>query len=355
MSTIAVAVSGGVDSLYALWHLRQQGHSVCALHGLFLPNQPKPDCDPVPQLRLNCQKLGIALHVLDLRHEFERLVISPFIAAYAAGHTPNPCALCNARIKFGLLLDAALALGAEQLATGHYARLEQEAGRTRLAAAADNHKDQSYFLSLVPQERLAHALFPLARVHKDDARLAIAQAGLTVPLPKESQDVCFVPQEYRPFVEAGATARGISLGGAGAALLPDGTYIGEHKGLWRYTEGQRKGMGFAWKEPLFVQQKEREGNVLRLVPRAALGMLGCRTQKANYFVPPALLPHKVLARLRYRQALMPATLSLLPQGGFALSFEQPQFPSAVGQIAALYDEQGRLLAGGIIEEITMCS
>lgn len=353
MSTIAVAVSGGVDSLYALWHLRQQGHNVCALHGLFLPQLPAPDSDPVPLLRTNCHNLGIELHVIDLRQEFERLVIRPFIAAYAAGHTPNPCALCNARIKFGLLLDAALALGAQSLATGHYARLEQREGQTRLSAAADSHKDQSYFLSLVPQERLALAHFPLANVHKEDARRAVAQAGLCVPLPKESQDVCFVPQEYRPFVAAGAAARGIALGGAGDALLPDGTAIGKHKGLWRYTEGQRKGMGFAWKEPLFVQQKEMESNILRLVPRSGLGMTGCSTGQANYFVPPAALPKAVLARLRYRQALVPATASLLPQGGFALSLDQPQFPSAVGQIAALYDASGSLLAGGIIENLSL--
>ena len=229
MTQLAVAVSGGVDSLCALLRLREQGHDVLALHGLFLPDaasfglRPAPEgpclltaaealATPLPPasrqavegLQTACGQLGIPLHVADMRAVFDREVVTPFVRAYARGRTPNPCALCNRAIKFGALLDAALSLGADRIATGHYARLLDGPAGPVLAAADDLAKDQSYFLSLVPLERLRRAVFPLARQDKAASIAQVKDAGLAVPVPQESQEICFIPageDAYRAFLE----------------------------------------------------------------------------------------------------------------------------------------------------------
>ena len=379
-STVAVAVSGGVDSLCALVMLQQAGHTVLALHGLFLP---KAELAPPPGLEDACAALGVPLHVADLRPAFQREVLAPFAAAYAAGRTPNPCALCNRAIKFGALLDAAQKLGARKLATGHYARLvsaPEEEGATEkalgrmprlplLAAAHDAAKDQSYFLSLVPRARLAQACFPLADQDKTRTREIVAQAGLTVPLPGESQDICFAPavgasadmasggisvsEAYRPFLERHWQAASIVPPGPGPVVLrnADGTQreIARHKGLWRYTEGQRKGLGIAHSEPLYVLAKDGLANTLVVGPRALLGVTRCTTGIANVALPTRYWPHEVLVRLRHRHRPAPANVRLDVEGRLEIAFAEPQFPSAPGQVAAVYDAAGRVLAAGIVE------
>jgi len=373
-TVVAVAVSGGVDSLCAMVMLREAGCRVLALHGLFLPDGPS---DAPAGLREACAALGVPLHVVDLRAAFSQAVLAPFAAAYAAGRTPNPCAFCNRAIKFGALLDAALNLGAERLATGHYARLapapeEQADAQTvpaesalpLLAAAADAAKDQSYFLSLVPRERLARALFPLYGQSKDQTRALVAAAGLSVPLPSESQDICFAPPQitpgqsaaeaYRPFLERHWRAMGATPPGPGPVLLLDGAgnkrEIAQHKGLWRYTEGQRKGLGIAHTEPLFVLAKDMDNNALLVGPRPLLGITSCRTGTATIALPPHLWPTGTLVRLRHRQRPAPAGVSL-ENGCLRIALAAPQFPTAPGQVAAVYDAQGRVLAAGIVEEM----
>ena len=352
-SPLAVAVSGGVDSLYALASLKKgaaTGREVLALHGLFLPpalSRGKPD--PLPALHHACDQLGIPLHVVDLRAAFEQHVMAPFVAAYAAGRTPNPCALCNARIKFGLLLDAALKLGAQCLATGHYAQMHAHPHYGQvLTQGQDSAKDQSYFLSLVPRERLARAFFPLARVTKAQAVAAVAAWGLTVPLPGESQEICFVPEDqYRPFVQAQAHDRGLALSGPGPMLL--GTQVlGQHQGLWQYTEGQRKGLGIAHAEPLYVLAKDHAHNALVLGIKEDLAVREYAVQEINALVPRELWPPTVLARVRYRQKAALAEVEWQDTACLRLRFHQPQSPTAPGQVAALYDADGVVLAGGII-------
>lgn len=379
-SIVAVAVSGGVDSLCALVMLRQAGHRVLALHGLFLP---EAELAPPPGLEDACAVLGVPLHIADLRPAFQREVLAPFAAAYAAGRTPNPCALCNRAIKFGALLDAAQKLGAHKLATGHYARLvsapeeegvlEETMGHTAhlplLAAAHDEAKDQSYFLSLVPRARLAQACFPLADQDKTRTREIVAQAGLTVPLPGESQDICFAPavgasadqasgggsvsEAYRPFLERHWQAAAIMPPGPGPVVLrnADGTQreIARHKGLWRYTEGQRKGLGIAHSEPLYVLAKDGPANTLVVGPRALLGVTRCTTGVANLALPTQYWPREVLVRLRHRHRPAPASVRLDVEGRLEIAFAEPQFPSAPGQVAAVYDAAGRVLAAGIVE------
>lgn len=366
--TVAVAVSGGVDSLCALVMLRNAGYRVLALHGLFLPDGSS---GAPAGLADACAALGVPLHVADLRAEFEREVLAPFAAAYALGRTPNPCAYCNRAIKFGVLLDTAQKLGADKLATGHYARLvaaEDQSGAAEalplLAAATDAAKDQSYFLSLVPRWRLGHALFPLHGQTKEQTRAIVATAGLSVPLPSESQDICFAPpvaqpgmsaaEAYRPFLERRWLAAGTVAPGPGPVLLRDAQgnerEIARHKGLWRYTEGQRKGLGIAHTEPLFVLAKDSAANTLVVGPRALLGIRTCVTGPANIALPESMWPEGLLVRLRHRQRPCPASVRV--EGGcLRMELDEPQFPTAPGQVAAVYDADGRVLAAGIVEEM----
>ena len=369
-ATVAVAVSGGVDSLCALVMLRKAGFRVLALHGLFLPDGPI--CAPAG-LAEACNALGVPLHVADLRAAFQREVLTPFAAAYAQGRTPNPCAYCNRAIKFGVLLDTARDLGADKLATGHYARLvpgpeaptgEGAEALPLLASATDAAKDQSYFLSLVPRQRLNRALFPLHGQTKEQTRAMVAAAGLQVPLPSESQDICFAPpvaqpgasaaEAYRPFLERHWQAAGTIPPGAGPVLLRDAQgnqrEIARHKGLWRYTEGQRKGLGIAHTEPLFVLRKDSATNTLVVGPRALLGITSCHTGPANIALPPDLWPEKLLVRLRHRQRPCPASVRVEDER-LHVMLKEPQFPTAPGQVAAVYDEEGRVLAAGVVERM----
>ena len=367
-NTVAVAVSGGADSLYSLVRLRERDIPVIALHGIFLKPGDESALRAAAVMRARlaqaCAGLGIPLHVIDLTGHFAELVIRPFVESYALGRTPNPCALCNARIKFGLLLEAALGLGADRLATGHYAALEQHRADEppALYQGADPDKDQSYFLALVPLEALSRAVFPLAGDRKTSVLEELARLGLTPPQPGESQEVCFVPDdEYRDFVPGMAERFGIALPGPGPMLLKDGSRVGTHKGLWRYTEGQRRGLGIGWKEPLHVLAKERRGNVLRLGGKGDMRFSGITCEQVNVLLPPECWPETVLVKTRYRERPKPARAALVPGkgGGIGLSirFEEPENAVAPGQIAAVYappdaqthkEKRLRLVAGGVI-------
>lgn len=370
-STVAVAVSGGADSLYSLIRLQERGLDVLALHGVFF--QPRNDEEKERQSRLyeglrdNCGKLAIPLTIVDLSQAFLELVISPFVHSYARGLTPNPCALCNARIKFGLLQDAAFGIGAQCLATGHYARLSgydaSDPFEPALFQGADGIKDQSYFLALTPRERLAKALFPLGLTQKSEVLRELAQRGVSIPQPVESQEVCFVPRdEYRDYLPGMAEQLGISLPGPGPMQLRDGRRIGTHKGLWRYTEGQRRGLGIGWQEPLHVLAKEQASNVLLLGPRHEMQVAGCVCDSANILLPPQFWPETIFVKTRYREKPKAARAMALPDDsgqGCALRIEFLDRENAVapGQVAAIYipgsgtpkeSAPFRLVAGGVI-------
>lgn len=340
--TIAVAVSGGGDSLAALLALRDAGHEVIALHGLFLPQSNEIAAKGLAEA---CARLDVPLHLLDLRAEFEALVAAPFAADYLAGRTPNPCARCNAHLKFGLLLDRALELGAQTLATGHFAASgpHRDYGWA-LSRGADPAKDQSYFLSLVPRERLQRAVFPLALRLKAEARAELDRRDFTPPLPEESQEICFVPgDDYRAFL-AGRCA---NLPEGGAAQLPDGTVVGSHQGLWRSTIGQRRGLGIAWREPLYVLDKVQDRNVLVVAPLQALLTESFQASEVNLLVEPRLWPAEVLVQTRYRETARPARVELAGQA-LAVRFTQRQLRPAPGQVVAVYDAEGAVLAGAVI-------
>jgi tRNA-specific 2-thiouridylase len=340
---VAVAVSGGGDSLAALMRLRGEGHDVLALHCRFADQA----ADASAGLSSVCDGLGVPLRVLDLRAEFEARVIAPFAAEYLAGRTPNPCARCNAAMKFGLLLDRARELGAQALATGHYTHAgAHPAYGWALSRGADPVKDQSYFLSLVPRERLQAAVFPLAGALKSELRAAQTAEGVAPPLPEESQEVCFVPgDDYRTFLDSRCRDR---LSGPGPAVLPGGTPVGEHQGLWRYTIGQRRGLGLAWREPLYVLDKDMAGNRLIVAPRRALEVDGFTASGLNALVDPALWPERLFVQTRYRERAKPACAVVAGDGIF-VRFDSPQARPAPGQVAALYDTAGVVLAGAVVD------
>ncbi len=372
-ATIAVALSGGADSLYTMLSLHNAGINVIGVHGLFaqcLPHFQTTEAVASSHhiqndLRRICQERNIPFYVLDCTEQFAHNVIQPFVASYAQGKTPNPCALCNASIKFGAFMEKALALGATHLATGHYVRLLQQDDTPVLLQGADPAKDQSYFLSLVPISQLQHACFPLGDMEKTTILATLASWNISPSQKGESQEVCFVPNdEYREFLPDMAKQYGLSLSGPGPMVLEDGHTIGTHKGLWQYTEGQRKGLGVGWKEPLHVLAKNAANNTLELGPRAHMEIAGCVCHSVNILLPQTQWGETVWVKTRYREKPKQATVSMhtTPSGTeMHIHFTQPETVVAAGQIAAIYipynnetEKDGRpvlrLVAGGIISE-----
>ena len=344
---VTVAISGGTDSLFALLSLKEQGCGVTALHARFL--QGPAGNAPVPAMEELCRSLGIPLHVVDLSEEFRRRVMTPFAAAHAEARTPNPCALCNRAMKFGRLFDCAMNYG-DTFATGHYAAVkEHPVYGSALRAGSDGTKDQSYFLALVPIERLRRCLFPLAEWKKSDIRAWLAARGTVPPVPAESQEICFIPgDDHYAWLEE-RRARGLELPGPGPVVLAgEDRVIAQHKGLWRYTEGQRRGLGIPWKEPLYVLKRLRDSNTLIVGPKNLLPVTSCSAGDLNLMISPELWPEKLLVRVRYHQSPVPARVAV-DEGRMLVTFETPQQPPAPGQIAAVYDEDGFVLAGGILE------
>lgn len=346
---IAVAVSGGTDSLYTLATLREAfGHEhVFALHARF---KAQIINDPVPALKKQCQILNVPLHVVDLHNEFNKLIIRPFVQAYADGKTPNPCVHCNAKVKFGLLQKKAQELGAQQIATGHYVSLVEHAHYGKaLRSGADITKDQSYFLALTPLDQLQTAIFPLGTLRKTEVRTHLQKMGLEVPLPKESQEICFVPNDdYRKFLQSSD----VDLLSEGSMVMLDGTLVGKHKGLWKYTEGQRRGLGVSWSEPLYVAHKNPLRNELVLGTAKDILVDTCTAQDINFLVPVDNWPKELFVRTRYRQQAVPADIQFLTKGTLStkitIHFHSPQLPAAPGQLAAIFDESGYVLAGGLV-------
>ena len=346
---VAVAVSGGVDSLYSLVLLKERGVEVLALHAFFRP----PDAAAratAAQLEQFCAARSVHYATLDLHREFETLVIAPFSAEYLDGRTPNPCARCNAAMKFGLLFDQARLRGATRLATGHYARiLEHAAWGPVLARGVDPVKDQSYFLSLAPIERLACTVFPLAGLHKKETLTALERRGIVPPLPVESQEICFIPNDdYRAFLTDRWRERGVRQPGPGEIRLPDGSCIGRHRGLWNYTPGQRRGLGLSWSEPLYVLDKDAAQNILVVAPAAAARSQGCVAGEINFHVPFAAWPASIRVQTRYRQQARPARAAY-DGARLTIRFDALAGPQAAGQILSVYTDDGVVLGGGVIE------
>ncbi len=382
---IAVAVSGGVDSLYALWSLhmkgKEEGFEVLALHGRFLE-----EALDLSILQTHCDNWQIPLHIVDFRNEFQEKVVTPFIIAHKELLTPNPCVFCNRDVKFGILLDKALELGASYIATGHYVNTIQNPYNSNLLenrnssklhftedfensdkvlqVASDNTKDQSYFLALVPKKSLQRAIFPLANLKKEYIREILAKENIAVPIPKESQEICFVPNtKHTEFILESAKKKNIELPKEGKIKIIPSEHDTEeehkifkkqkhrHKGLWHYTEGQRKGLGISWKSSLYVVKRDKEANILYLGTKEHLDENSCSAHSANIFVSYNNWKNNnnLFVRTRFRQKMLPAFVEFDEERNiFHIKFKEDECIVAAGQILAIYDETNTLLAGAIL-------
>jgi tRNA-specific 2-thiouridylase len=291
------------------------------------------------------KKLGSPFEVIDMRSEFKALVIDYFIAEYAAGRTPNPCIRCNELIKFDLLLQKAKEIGADLLATGHYARTAVDgAGAKRLLTGLDPAKDQSYFLFTLTQEQLQQVVFPVGMLEKPSVRKLAAEYKLPVAQKHESQEICFIPDnDYINFLESHGVVQK-----PGEIVTADGTVIGYHFGLHRYTVGQRKGLGIAWKQPLHVCAIDTANNRLVVGARDELAMSELTAVRATWSIFPPASEFRAACRIRYRHIPAPCRVVLHGENTFTVYFDSPQTSVTPGQAAVLYDGEA-VLGGGWIE------
>ncbi len=345
--TIAVAMSGGVDSSVTAWRLKEQGFDVVGVSfDVFGPGTiqgagkagdvRKRDVEAV------CSHLGIDVHFLSFGALFESRVVKPFVEAYSSGATPNPCILCNQTVKFGALMDFALEKGFAGVATGHHARIDFKDGRYRLLPGHDKGKDQSYFLYPLTQETMALAQFPIGDLTKDEVRVLAAKAGLPVAEKRDSQEICFVPNDdYVGFLEG---CGGVSTL-PGKIVMADGTVLGEHNGLHRYTIGQRKGLGVAWRHPLYVVDKRQEVGELVVGDHEDLACQVVEAVRPVWTRGSAARQGEMLeARIRYRSPARPAVVEEVEEGWVKVRFVEPVFGVATGQSLVLSD--GEEVVGG---------
>ena len=349
---VVVAMSGGVDSSVAAALLKEAGYDVIGVMlRLWAECGPQTNrcCAPeaVAAARQVAAQLDIPFYVRDYREAFRRAVVDYFLADYANGRTPSPCVVCNEQIRFGLLLDEALGLGATHLATGHYARINRTAGgEWQLLRGVDPVKDQSYVLHRLTQAHLARVLFPLGDHTKRDVRHMAAQRGLAVSDRPDSQDLCFVGDgDYRAFI---ARHRPETLQ-AGPILDTAGRQIGQHRGLAYYTIGQRKGLGISSRQPLYVVRLDVARNAVVVGGAAELGRDDLTAGQVNWIAGRApATPVRVTARIRYKAADAPAVLTALDDCRIRLRLDRPLRDITPGQAAVCYAGEV-VLGGGFIE------
>jgi len=338
---VAVAMSGGVDSAVAL--LRAGPSAIGVTLRLWLdpkgPDTERACCSPaaVVAARETCHGLGLPHVTLDLREEFRRAVVQSFVKGYARGETPNPCIRCNGSFRFAELLAFARRAGAAKLATGHYARIVERDGRLLLARAADADKDQSYMLAALDPRRLTRVWFPLGEQGKDDTRAEAARAGLSAAGRAESQEACFLAgDDYRSFLER----HGLESN-EGPVVDEQGRELGRHAGFWRFTPGQRKGIGVATGIPLYALRTDPGGNTVVVGPRDALACTRVRA-RGRLYVPVT----RAQAKLRYRSPSIAAEVEPTARG-FGLTLDEPAYGVAKGQAAVLYDDDAVVGVGRV--------
>ena len=352
---VFAALSGGVDSAVAAVLLVERGFEVIGAM-LRLWAEPRPgsaraDTSDAPEAvdRARCVAdwLNIPFYLIDAEEPFKVHVVDYLVAEYAAGRTPNPCVPCNRVIRFGLLMERSRALGAEFLATGHYARVRAVAGCYQLLRGRDSRKDQSYFLHTLDQQQLAHVLFPLGELTKGEVRAIARRSGLPVAEQPESQDICFLADgDYRRFLAHQAP----HLFRPGPILDTSGQVLGQHQGLPGYTIGQRKGLGITAPEPLYVLAIEPADNAIIVGPAEEMGRDECLVEEMHYIdgnMP--TVPFQATAQIRYRARPTPVTIIPLPDRAAHVRFASPQRDITPGQYLVLYDGE-IVLGGGVICE-----
>lgn len=346
---VAVAMSGGVDSSVTAALLQRAGARV---EGVFMRLAQPAAAEHQRRAQAVADRLGIELTVLELGASFQEQVLQPFVRAYGAGLTPNPCVCCNRLIKFGLLLANILERGNDFLATGHYARLTSaEPGQAAaspvmaLRRGLDAGKDQSYFLCRLDAAALPRLLFPLGGLHKSEVYELAAEFALADRHGPESQDVCFLgDQPLADFLAARLTEPGREQPAAGAIVDGSGRELGCHRGIHRYTVGQRRGLGLPAATPYYVVALEAARNRVVVGKAEELWRTMIRVRDLNWLCAPPPLPASLAIQLRHRHQPAPATVTEAADGSYTLTFAQPQRAPAPGQYAALY--QGDRLCGG---------
>lgn len=334
---VLIGMSGGVDSSVAVTLLQRGGYNCSGCNLLLACGEGAEDA------RLAAERFAIPFQVVDLRAEFRREVQDRFVSVYEAGETPNPCIDCNRSLKFGAMLDIALSQGFDAVATGHYARIRynEESGRYLLYKAADRAKDQTYFLYCLNQRQLSHALFPLGELTKEQVREIAQEEGLLNARKRDSQDICFIPDgDYFAFLEQ-HTGKHYSQGDY---LDLSGKVVGRHRGAAAYTIGQRKGLGIALGEPVYVCAKDMVRNTVTVGPNEALFSSELTAKNLNWIPFPALTePMSLTAKIRHSQNEQPCTV--VPQGNqVRVVFTQPQRAATPGQAVVFYQDD--LVVGG---------
>lgn len=336
-------MSGGVDSSVAAFLIKDGGDECAGAIMRLLAQSAEEDA-----ARSVAERLGIPFHVFPLECEFRENVIKPFIDAYRAGLTPNPCVDCNRSMKFGKFLELARGLGMSHIATGHYAVVERDAasGRWLLRRGADLKKDQSYVLWTLTQEQLSRTLLPLGSLSKEEAREIAEAQGFSNAHKKESQDICFVPDgDYAAFIRE-TTGRADD---PGKFVDESGRVIGGHKGLIHYTIGQRRGLGLSLRDPLYVRAKNAADNTVALCPESGLYSKTLTASRANLIAVEKLdHPTRLRAKIRYRAAEQPATVEQLAEDKLRIEFDEPQRAVTPGQSVVLYDGD-YVVGGGVID------
>jgi tRNA-specific 2-thiouridylase len=362
--TIAVAMSGGVDSSTVAAMLRDHGYNVVGLTMQLwnqrrlaghegMPEQVQGRCcsiDDVYDARRVAETLGIPYYVVNHQDRFEQDVVRPFVSEYLSGRTPIPCSLCNNHLKFDQLLIVARQIGADLLATGHYARNEYcaETGRWLLKRPADAAKDQTYFLFGLTQEQLSRTRFPLGEMRKPEVRESAREHGLSVLADKpDSQEICFVPGgDYKKFIDAYLAEQGEELPDtSGELVTTSGEVVGEHSGIHNFTVGQRKGLGVATGSPLYVLGINGEKKQVVVGAGNELYSTRMRVKNLNWISIAKLAePMRVVTKIRHRHEAASATIEKSGDGDVLVTFNQPQRAITPGQAAVFYD--GDIVVGG---------
>ncbi len=352
IARVIVGLSGGVDSAAAAYLLREQGHQVIGvtLRTWQADSGAYSRCCDISDARKTAMQLGIPYYNINSLPDFSRYVTEPFMEAYIRGLTPNPCIDCNRHVKWERMLSFADEIGASCIATGHYARIERcENGRYALRQAASAVKDQTYMLYRLTQDQLARTMMPLAEYTKDEVRRIAEDAGLAVASKHDSQEICFVLDGgYADYIDSHTEGR---LPPPGDFVDTEGRVLGRHKGIVNYTVGQRKGLGLALGYPAYVTEIDAERNLVIIGDESAVLRDEIVCRDVNFMsVEDIRAGESIGARvkIRYHHAAVPAVIERLDESGLLVRFREPVKAPAPGQSAVFYDDEDRVIGGGII-------
>lgn len=340
---VALGMSGGIDSSAAASILLDSGYKVFGITAKMTQEYSRCCADiDIERAATLCVKLGIEHHIVDLCDDFKRNVIDDFMTSYIGGETPSPCVNCNQFIKFGTLLDAAVELGADKIATGHYVRVDDKGSKIELLRGVDRSKDQSYFLARLKREQLEKSIFPLGNMVKSEVVEYVDKHNLIARKSKESQELCFVIEgTHGDYIDL----RSFETKGFGDVVTSDGVKVGEHKGIHHYTIGQRKGLGIAMGHPVYVVGIDAVNNRIIIGSRDKVMSSKMLVSDVNWLgCDPLPDIFDAVCQVRYQHKPAACTVSVQENGSFDVEFSEPQFAITPGQLAVFYD--GDIVLGG---------